>query len=229
MQAYFRRFQQIAEAGNYHALDALPVPESEFFNWTTEILEDLHVANHPEKTALASVDATGRQQITYAELAARANCLLNYWRAATVRPQEAMLLMVPMCAELWDTYVAGIKGGQILIPTASIMTANDLEYRFGRLLPAVVIADLDNAAKIDTAEQALGEPTGLKMLVGGPAVQRPGSRPRPKPSPPHPRQRPAVSILYLGHHGLTQSGDAHALFVPGGPPQHRRLGGAAAR
>ncbi len=174
MQAYFRRFQQIAEAGTYHELDTLPVPKPEFFNWTTEILEGLHVAAHPNKAALVLADDTGHQEITYAELAASANRLLNYWRAASVRPQEAVLLMVPMCAELWDTYVAGIKGGQILIPAASILSVNDLEYRFGRLLPAVVIADLDNAAKIDAAEQALGEPIRLKMLVGGPAVQRPG-------------------------------------------------------
>ncbi len=174
MQAYFRRFQQLAATGAYHELAELPVPKPALFNWTTEILEGLHVAAHPDKPALVLTDGTDRQQLTYAELAARANCLLNYWRAAGVRPQQAVLLMVPVCAELWDTYVAGIKGGQILIPAASILTVKDLEYRFGRLLPAVVVADLENAAKIDAAEQALGQRIALKMLVGGPAAQRPG-------------------------------------------------------
>jgi len=174
MQAYFRRFQQIAEAGTYHELQTLPVPKPELFNWTTEILEGLHVATHPTKAALRLADDAGTQEITYAELAARANRLLNYWRGAGVRPQEAVLLMVPICAELWDTYVAGIKGGQILIPAASILSVKDLEYRLSRLLPAVVIADLENAAKIDAAEQALGQRIRLKMLVGGPEVQRPG-------------------------------------------------------
>ncbi|MGI4864485.1 MAG: acyl-CoA synthetase [Janthinobacterium lividum] len=174
MHAYFRRFQQIAEAGTYHELSALPVPKPEFFNWTTEILENLHVAAHPDKAALVLADDSGNQEITYAELAASANRLLNYWRGAGVRPQEAVLLMVPICAELWDTYVAGIKGGQVLIPAASILSVKDLEYRFGRLLPAVVVADLENAAKIDAAEQALDKPIRLKMLVGGPTAQRPG-------------------------------------------------------
>jgi len=174
MQAYFRRFLQLAEAGTYHELATLPIPKPEFFNWTAEILEGLHVATQPTKTALVLADDTGHYELTYAELAARANRLLHYWRGAGVRPQEAVLLMVPVCAELWDTYVAGIKGGQVLIPAASILTVNDLEYRFSRLLPAVVVADLDNAAKIDAAEQALGQSIRLKMLVGGPAVQRPG-------------------------------------------------------
>nr|GFD15533.1 hypothetical protein [Tanacetum cinerariifolium] len=151
MQAYFRRFQQIAEAGTYYELAELPVPKPAFLNWTTEILEGLHVAAHPTKTALVLADDAGHHEITYAELAARANRLLNYWRGAGVRPQAAVLLMVPICAELWDTYVAGIKGGQILIPAASILSVKDLEYRFSRLLPAVVVADLENAAKIDAA------------------------------------------------------------------------------
>jgi len=174
MQAYFRRFQRIAEAGTYHELAELPVPKPALFNWATEILEGLHVAAHPDKPALVLADDAGHHIISYAELAARANRLLGYWRAAGVRPQQAVLLMVPVCAELWDTYVAGIKGGQVLIPAASILTVQDLQYRFSRLLPAVVIADLENAAKIDAAEQALGQRIGLKMLVGGPAAQRSG-------------------------------------------------------
>ncbi|MVN75992.1 AMP-binding protein [Hymenobacter sp. HMF4947] len=174
MQAYFQAFQRIAEAGTYHELAALPLPKPDFFNWTADILEGLHVATHPNKPALVLADDAGRVQLTYAELAARANRLLNYWRQQGVGPQAAVLLMVPMCAELWDTYVAGIKGGQVLIPAASILSVKDLEYRFGRLLPAVVIADDENAAKIDAAEQALGQRIGLKMLVGGPAASRPG-------------------------------------------------------
>ena len=173
MQAYFRHFQQIAEAGTYHELAARPVPKPVFFNWATEVFEGLHVARHPTKTALILASDTGTQAVSYGELADRANRLLSYWRGAGVRPQQAVLLMVPVCVELWETYVAGIKGGQIIVPTATIMAVRDLEYRFGRLLPAVVIADLENAAKIDEAEQAGGHHIGLKMLVGTDAA-RPG-------------------------------------------------------
>ena len=174
MQRYFQDFQHLAERGAYHELAARPVPKPEYFNWTTEIFEGLHVASHPHKPALVLADEAGSQTITYAELAGRANQLLHFWRAAGVPPQQAVLLMVPVCAELWATYLAGIKGGQLLVPAASILSVKDLEYRFGRLLPAVVIADLENAAKIDAAEAALGQRIRLKMLVGGPAAQRPG-------------------------------------------------------
>jgi len=173
MQAYFRHFQRVAAAGAYHELAELAIPQPEFFNWTADILEGLHVAERPDQPALVLAGDASSQTTTYAELAASANRLLNFWRGAGVQPGQAVLLMVPVCAELWHTYVAGIKGGQVLIPAASILTVSDLEYRFGRLLPAVVIADAENAAKIDAAEQALGQRIGLKMLVD-PAAQRPG-------------------------------------------------------
>jgi acyl-coenzyme A synthetase/AMP-(fatty) acid ligase len=175
MQTYYRHFQQIAQTGSYHVLENLRVPKPEFFNWTTEILEAMHVADDPDKTALILAGDTANQEISYAELARRANRLLNFWREAGVRQSDAVLLMVPVCAELWDTYVAGIKGGQVLIPTATIMSVRDLEYRFGRLLPTVVVADLENAAKIDEAELACGQQIRLKMLVDVPAgARRPG-------------------------------------------------------
>lgn len=173
MQTYFRHFQRLAEAGAYHELPALPLSKPAYFNWATEVFEGLHVAAHPDKTALILATDTGTQTLSYGELAGRANRLLGYWRAAGVAPGQAVLLMVPVCAELWETYVAGIRGGQILVPTATIMAVRDLEYRFAKLLPAVVIADLENAAKIDEAEQAGGHAIGLKMLVG-PAAGRPG-------------------------------------------------------
>jgi len=173
MQAYFREFQRLALAGDYQALAQRPVPKPEFFNWTADIVEGLHLAAHPHQPALVLADDTGSRTLSYAELLGEANQLLNYWRQRGVRQHQAVFLMVPVCAELWHTYLAGIKGGQVLVPAASILTAQDLAYRFGTLLPTVVVADAENAAKIDAAEQALGARIELKMLVGE-AAARPG-------------------------------------------------------
>jgi acetyl-CoA synthetase len=168
MKAYFQEFQRLAEAGAYEQLGRQPVPKPEFFNWTADIFEGLHVATHPAKEALRLVGDEGpAESYSYAELSARAGRLLNFWRGRGVQPGQAVLLMVPVVAELWFTYLAGIKGGQVLVPTATIMSVRDLQYRLERLLPAVVVADAENAAKIDAAEQALGVHIGLKMLVGG--------------------------------------------------------------
>lgn len=167
MKSYFQQFQRIAESGAYHQLAEQPVPKPEFFNWATEVFEGLHTAATPDKEALvlASDDGT-EERFTYRQLSSQANRLLNFWRGRGIAPSQAVLLMVPVVAELWFTYLAGIKGGQVLVPTATLMSVPDLAYRFGRLLPAVVVADAENAEKIDQAEQLLGQSIALKMLVG---------------------------------------------------------------
>lgn len=173
MQDYFQHFQRVARTGAYAELAQRPVPKPEFFNWAAEIFEDLHAAAHPGKDALVLVGDDGpAQAFTYAELSARANRLLNFWRARGVGPAQAVLLMVPVVAELWFAYLAGIKGGLVLVPVAPLLSGPDLEYRFGRRLPAVVVADAENAPKIDLAEAALGQRIRLKMLVG--PDERPG-------------------------------------------------------
>ncbi|UOQ69993.1 acyl-CoA synthetase [Hymenobacter cellulosilyticus] len=173
MQDYFQEFQRLTEAGDYAALAQLPVPKPEYFNWTSDIFEGLHTARQPEKEALVLIGDDGTEQrFTYAELSRAANQLLGFWRGQKVEAGQAVLLMVPVVPELWLTYLAGIKGGQVLIPTATIMAVPDLAYRFSRLLPAVVIADYENAEKIDQAEALHGQPIPLKMLVG--ADTRPG-------------------------------------------------------
>ncbi|TGE25137.1 branched-chain amino acid aminotransferase [Hymenobacter aquaticus] len=176
MHDYFQQFQRLTEAGHYDALARLPVPKPEFFNWTADIFEGLHTARHPHKEALVLVgddDDGAPERYTYQQLSTRANGLLHFWRGQGIGAGQAVLLMVPVVAELWLTYLAGIKGGQVLIPTATIMAVPDLAYRFSRLLPAVVIADLENAEKIDQAEALHGQKIPLKMLVGN-AAARPG-------------------------------------------------------
>ena len=67
--------------------------------------------------------------------------------------------------------LVSIKGGFRLIPAATILSVNDIVYRFGKLKPEVVIADLDNAVKIDEAEVLSGKFVSLKIIVNG---TRPG-------------------------------------------------------
>lgn len=113
MQVYFREFQRLAAAGDYLALGQRPVPTPAFFNWTADIVESLHLAAHPHQPALVLADDAGSRTLSYAELLGQANQLLNYWRQQGVRPHAAVLLIVPVCAELWPAYLAGIKGGPL--------------------------------------------------------------------------------------------------------------------
>jgi acetyl-CoA synthetase len=43
---------------------------------------------------------------------------------------------------------------------------HDIEYRFKKLMPAVVITDAENAEKIDEAEKLSGKTVRLKIIIG---------------------------------------------------------------
>jgi acyl-coenzyme A synthetase/AMP-(fatty) acid ligase len=168
MKSVFTQFRQIAEAGDYDQLAHWQVEKPTHFNWVSEVFEGINLAEHPHKTALFLVNELGEEErYTYQDLANRANQLLNFWRNQGLKQGSGVLAMVSTCAELWFTYLATIKGGLVLIPTATIMSVKDLEYRFQRFFPELIISDQENAPKIEQAEQLLGRTIALKMLVDG--------------------------------------------------------------
>ena len=68
---------------------------------------------------------------------------------------------------LWITYLAGIKGGFILIPAAGILSANDLVYRFRKARPNVIITDRENLSKMEQALSEYEGEVGVKLLLDG--------------------------------------------------------------
>jgi acetyl-CoA synthetase len=54
-----------------------------------------------------------------------------------------------------------------LIPAASILTVNDIVYRFEKATPKVIIADLDNAEKMEQALLQYDNPVKVKLVLDG--------------------------------------------------------------
>ena len=54
-----------------------------------------------------------------------------------------------------------------MIPAATILGVHDIVYRFGKLMPKVVIADADNASKIEEAEELSGNTVNIKIIAEG--------------------------------------------------------------
>ena len=75
--------------------------------------------------------------------------------------------MLPLVPENWYSFLAGIKGGFIIMPTATNLVTKDLIYRFDTLTPDVMIAHSDFADEIDQAERQSDKSIKLKIIVGG--------------------------------------------------------------
>ena len=117
--------------------------------------------------ALVWTDGEQTKKFSFEDLSVLCNRFLNFLRKHGLRPNDVIFSQMPLLPENWLTMLVSIKGGFRLIPAATMLSVHDIVYRFGKLMPEAVIADLDNAVKIDEAEVLSGKFVSLKIIVNG--------------------------------------------------------------
>src|ERR1700733_12635657 len=129
----------IIEQREYDKLAAFALDVPEKFNWVRDVFEPLIVNRNAGRNMLEIVSAEGEMStLTYRQGLIKCNRLLNLLRRQNVRQGDSVFIMCGLHEGLWITYLAGIKGGFILIPAASILSASDLVYRFEKARPNVI-------------------------------------------------------------------------------------------
>src|SRR5260370_25803116 len=71
-------------------------------------------------------------QVSFSALAARSNQVANFLRRKGVRRGDRLIVMLPNVIAMWETLLAAMKLGAVVIPAASLLTASDLRDRFSR-------------------------------------------------------------------------------------------------
>ncbi len=139
------------------------------FNWVRDVFEPLVVEKGPGRNMLELLTdkSPTPEKLTYGEALEKTNQLLNFLRANNIQQGDRVFTMCGLHEGLWISYLASIKGGFILIPAASILTLNDIVYRFEVAFPSVVIADLENVEKMDLALSGYSRPVAVKLLLEG--------------------------------------------------------------
>ncbi len=106
-------------------------PQLTEFNWALDCFDRQALDN--ATTALWVVDADGTEtRLSYAELSARSNQVANFLRSQGVRRGDRVLLMLNNVVPLWETVLAAIKLGAVIIPATTLLTPLDLRDRFER-------------------------------------------------------------------------------------------------
>jgi len=158
----------IIEQREYEKLSpfALEVPEK--FNWVRDVFEPIIVNRNAGRNMLEIVTAERQMStLTYSQGLIKCNRLLNLLRRQNVRQGDSVFIMCGLHEGLWITYLAGIKGGFILIPAAGILSADDIVYRFERARPNVIITDNENLNKMEQALSQYEGDVGVKLLLDG--------------------------------------------------------------
>jgi len=132
------------------------------FNWALDWFDVIAEGN--DDPALWIVEEDGAEQrFSFAEMSRRSNQLANWLRARGVRRGDRIVLMLGNQVELWDTILAAMKLGAILIPATPLLGAADAADRVARGGAKHVIAASTAAEKFEAADVT-------KIAVGSPVT-----------------------------------------------------------
>ena len=106
-------------------------PQLGEFNWALDWFDPLARGN--EATGLLVVEQDGSaQELSFDALARRSDQLANWLRAQGVARGDRILLMLGNQIELWETMLAAMKLGAVVIPATTLLAEADLRDRIDR-------------------------------------------------------------------------------------------------
>lgn len=154
----------LAKRGDYDAAYRdFRWPELDHFNWALDWFDaELAHGKAANRPALKIV-GDGAATLTFAELSERSNRVANGLRALGVKRGDRILLMLGNVAPLWETMLAAMKLGAVVIPATTLLTPVDLADRFERGRARHIVAAAGEAAKFD------GFDAGLTRIAVGDA------------------------------------------------------------
>src|SRR3954447_1371411 len=144
-------------------------PDPADFNWAlnwfdAELAEN---ADSKSRSALWIVDAGSNREtkLSFEVLSRRSNQVANFLRAQGLKRGDHLLLLLGNVVPLWETMLASIKLGVVVIPATTLLTPAELRDRLDRGRAKVVVASQDQVAKFET----LGAEQLIRIVVNAPS------------------------------------------------------------
>jgi len=130
-----------AHATDYDgARAAFAWPRLEEFNFALEWF-DVVAGEHPDRPAVTIVDASlEARSWSYAELARRSDQVANWLRSLGLRRGSRVIVMLNNTIELWEVMLGIAKLGAVSVPTSTLLSASDLEFRVEKSAADAIVA-----------------------------------------------------------------------------------------
>jgi acetyl-CoA synthetase len=121
-------------------------PQLTEFNWALDWFDAYAAGN--DQPALWIVEEDGRERLlTFAQLSRHSNQLANWLRRQGVARGDRLILMLGNQVELWETILATMKLGAVLIPATPLLGPADLRDRVDRGAARHVVVGAGDTAK----------------------------------------------------------------------------------
>src|SRR4051812_15522580 len=140
----------LAHREDYEAARAAfrwPAPDE--FNWALEWFDPLARGNDATGLWIAGTDAGLDERLSFDQLARRSDQVANWLRAQGVARGDRIVLMLANQLELWESMLAAMKLGAVVIPATTLLAPADLRDRIERGKAGHVIVRSADTGKWD--------------------------------------------------------------------------------
>ncbi|MCA3180974.1 MAG: AMP-binding protein [Burkholderiaceae bacterium] len=152
------------------AAAAFEWPKLERFNWAIDWFDAIAKGN--DAPALHIVEESGAEsKLSYAELSRRSSQVANFLAGLGAKRGDRMLLMLGNEAPLWETMLAAIKLGVVVIPATTLLSGPDLADRLARGRVRWVLTNGTGLARV--SELPADALAGVGRILAGDAGRGP--------------------------------------------------------
>src|SRR5258708_869091 len=141
-------------------------PDPAPFNWALDWFdaELARASESKDRPALWIVDVGSSKEtkLSFEALSRRSNQVANFLRGQGLKRGDHLLLLLGNVVPLWETMLAAMKLGVVVIPANTLLTPDELRDRLDRGRAKVVVASQDQVAKF----AGLGGDQLIRIVVG---------------------------------------------------------------
>jgi acetyl-CoA synthetase len=136
-------------------------PSFDQFNWARDYFDVIARDNH--NVALRVVTGKGPDQaLTFEDLSRRSAQVANFLAAQGVGRGDRILLMLANVVPLWETMLAAIKLGAVIIPATTLLERAELNDRLERGNAKVIVT----TSQLVNRFEGLGTAAAVRIAVG---------------------------------------------------------------
>ena len=149
-------------------------PRLDRFNWAIDYFDAM--ARDNPAPALHIVEESGTEaKLSYAELSRRSSQVANFLVGRGMRAGDRILLMLGNEVPLWETMLAAIKVGAVVIPATTLLSGADLADRIERGQVRWILTNATGQARV--SELPAAALAGIGCILAGDAGRGADGRP----------------------------------------------------